>query len=194
MENILKQQGMAGVQKKEREFDSRKIVARREYYVSHAIYNYKKDPVYGDIFDLGDDYELFIQDKKQFTSIQDYKKGPEEIRIFDDAKSKNLQGFSILDGKHISVFYFNQDCSVSESTAILEGARCYIKKSDCADMTPMTSAKLQKKCSYFNDYSDKTQAQFSKVCDVMSAGATSSSTGGSAGSAAGRKDKSPAVR
>lgn len=193
MNAILKQQGMVGVSKKDRVFDSRKIVARREYYVSHAIYNYKKDPVYGDIFALGDDYELFLQDKKQFTSVQQYQKGTEEIRVFDDAKSKSLQGFSIIDGKHVSVFYFNQDCSISDATAEFDGARCYMKKSDCANMTPITSAKVQKKCSYFNDYSEKTQTQFARVCDVMSVSVTPSS-GSNAGSAAGRKDKSSAVR
>ncbi len=197
MDDILKHEGMTaqspGVQHKDVEMDSKKILDRRDYLVSHAIYNYKPDPKYGDIFNLPEDTDAFLQDKKHFTVIHEFAKGKSKIRVFDNAKTKTIQGFSYEMSKRLEIFSFNSDCSMNEVTVMLEGARCYLKKQECATFTPVNADKLQKKCSYFADFSEKSVTAFEKACEIMTAkmGSTSSTP---ASTTAERKDKSPAVR
>lgn len=197
MDDILKHENMtaksSGVQHKDVEMDSKKILDRRDYLVQNAIYTYKPDPKYGDIFNLPEDADAFIQDKKHFTVIHEYSKNKSKIRVFDNAKTKTIQGFSYEMNKRMEVFSFNPDCSVNEATVMLEGARCYVKKQECAEFTPVNADKLQKKCSYFADFTDKSVKAFDKACEIMMAKmGTSQPT--AASSTAERKDKAPAVR
>lgn len=196
MDGVLNSEGLgvkaAGVQRKNLDWDSKQIRSKREYYMSHAIYSYKKDPKYGDdIFSLGDDVDVFVDEKRDFTLIQEIAKAGTEVRVFDNAKEKKVQGFSWKKDKRQGVFKFNDDCSISEVMMIYEGSRCYVKKSECVEMAPISGAKLQKKCSYFNDFGDKTVNAFSKSCEFMAA---AGSAGGGKSPTAEHKDKPAGVR
>lgn len=171
--------------------DSAAIQKKREYYQANAIYNIKPDPVYGDIFDLPEDIDLLMMDKKHFTQIREYTNANKTLRVFDNLKTKNLQGFSIKSGKNLSIYTFKSDCSVEQATMILEGARCYLKRSDCLDVEPATAAKLKNKCSYFSDFSEKTVKSFGETCDLLTSDFTQSTNRKE--KAAERKDKSPGV-
>lgn len=180
-----------GIKTKKMAMDSAAIQKKREYYQANAIYNIKPDPVYGDIFDLPEDIDLFMMDKKHFTQIREYSDANKTLRVFDNLKTKTLQGFSIKSGKGLSIFAFKPDCSIEQATMILDGARCYLKRTDCLDVEPATAAKLKSKCSYFNDFSEKTVKNFGKTCDLLTSEFTQSTNRKE--KAAERKDKSPGV-
>lgn len=196
VDDILKREAMTaqspGVQHKDIEMDSQKILERREYLQRNAIYSYKRDSKYGDIFNLSEDVDGFIEEKKHFTVIHEHTKGKAKLRVFENTKTKTIQGFSYELNKRMEVFNFNADCSVNEVTVMLEGARCYLKKQECAEFTPVSAEKLQKKCSYFADFTEKSLTAFEKACEIMTAKVGANQP--TAASTAGRKDKAPAVR
>lgn len=174
------------------EMDSKKIQARREYYMQRAIYTYKKDPKYGDIFNLGEDVDIFLEDQHHFSVIQEHLNEQKKVRVFENTTSKKTQGFSYAEDKRISTLYFNETCTVSEAMVMYNGARCYLKQSECDTLSPFNESKMRQKCSFFGDYSKQSLSFFKKACELMEVSQTKVSD--SQKPKAERKDKAPAVR